>query len=180
MAKLYVTTKYGVTPQDLLQEERKIKDSFFKQRLIAVRLVMEGHSATSASQILGICRQSVATYVHIFNSDGIDGLLERRYPPGRAQYLSSVEEEEVRHMLTSSTPAEEGIGPEAHWDTRVIQTMLEERYHLSMSRSGICDMLHRWGFTYTRPTYRLKKADPLKQKKFLQELDWIKKTYPMI
>jgi transposase len=86
-------------------------------------------------------------------------------------------------MLTSSTPAEEGIGPEAHWDTRVIQTMLEERYHLSMSRSGICDMLHRWGFTYTRPTYRLKKADPPKtEKKFLQELDWIKKkkTYPMI
>ena len=148
--------------------------------LIAVRLVMEGHSATSASQILGICRQSVSTYVHIFNSDGIDGLLERRYPPGRAQYLSSVEEEEVRHMLTSSTPAQEGIGPEAHWDTRVIQTMLEERYHLSMSRSGICDMLHRWSFTYTRPTYRLKKADPLKQKKFLQELNWIKKTYPMI
>ncbi|KAB2490398.1 transposase, partial [Bacillus cereus] len=37
MAKLYVTTKYGVTPQDLLQEERKTKDSFFKQRLIAVR-----------------------------------------------------------------------------------------------------------------------------------------------
>ncbi|WP_306295580.1 winged helix-turn-helix domain-containing protein [Bacillus sp. CDB3] len=33
--------------------------------------------------------------------------------------------------------------------------MLEEHYHLSMSRSGICDMLlHRWGFTYTRPTYR--------------------------
>ncbi|PEZ32100.1 hypothetical protein CN345_16130 [Bacillus thuringiensis] len=91
MAKLYVTTKYGMTPQDLLQEERKIKDAFFKQRLIAVRLVMERHSATSASHILGICRQSVSTYVHIFNSDGIDGLLERRYPPGRAQYLSSVE-----------------------------------------------------------------------------------------
>ncbi|MEB9697624.1 helix-turn-helix domain-containing protein, partial [Bacillus cereus] len=70
MAKLYVTTKYGVTPQVLLREERKIKDSFFKQRLIAVRLVMEGHSATSASQILGICRQSVSSYVHVFNSDG--------------------------------------------------------------------------------------------------------------
>lgn len=180
MAKLYVTTKYGLTPHDLLQEERKIKDAFFKQRLIAVRLIMEGNSATVASRILGICRQSVSTYVHIFNSDGIDGLLERRYPPGRAQYLSPVEEEEVRHMLTSSTPAEESIGPEVHWDTRVIQTMLEERYHLSMSRSGICDMLHRWGFTYTRPTYRLKKANPLRQKQFLLELEWIKKTYPKI
>ena len=25
-------------------------------------------------------------------------------------------------------------------------------------------MLHRWGFTYTRPTYRLKKAIPLNRK----------------
>ncbi|PEZ11861.1 transposase, partial [Bacillus thuringiensis] len=48
-----------MTPQDLLQEERKIKDAFFRQRLISVRLVMEGHSATSTSHILGICRQSV-------------------------------------------------------------------------------------------------------------------------
>ncbi|MED3088887.1 winged helix-turn-helix domain-containing protein [Bacillus toyonensis] len=81
-------------------------------------------------------------------------------------------------MLIESTPNQEGIGPETHWDTRVLQYLLEERYHVSMSRGGICDMLHRWGFTYTRPTYRLKKADPLKQQKFLRELNWIKKTYP--
>ncbi|MFL0531934.1 winged helix-turn-helix domain-containing protein [Bacillus bombysepticus] len=36
-------------------------------------------------------------------------------------------------------------------------------------------MLHRWGFTYTRPPYRLKKENPLKQQKFLRELNWIKK-----
>ncbi|MCQ6359523.1 winged helix-turn-helix domain-containing protein [Bacillus mycoides] len=40
--------------------------------------------------------------------------------------------------------------------------MLEERYHVSLSSGEICDMLHRWGSTYTRPTYRLKKADLLK------------------
>ncbi|WP_276568272.1 helix-turn-helix domain-containing protein [Bacillus cereus] len=55
------------------------------------------------------------------------------------------------------------MGPETHWETRVLQYLLEERYHVSMSRGGICDMLHRWRVTYTRPTYRLKKADPLKQ-----------------
>ncbi|MDY7965619.1 helix-turn-helix domain-containing protein [Bacillus thuringiensis] len=180
MAKLHVSTKYGMTVHDLLQEERKIKNSFFKQRLMSVRLVMEGHSATSAAQIIGICRQSVSTYVQTFNSDGIEGLLERRYPPGRTPYLSSGEETEIRNMLIESTPNQEGIGPETHWDTRVLQYLLEDRYHVSMSRGGICDMLHRWGFTYTRPTYRLKKADPLKQQKFLRELNWIKKTYPKI
>ncbi|MGH0945411.1 hypothetical protein ACQVTS_30970 [Bacillus mycoides] len=48
MVKLYVTTKYELTPHDLLQEERKIKDSFLKQRLTAVRLIMEGHFATGS------------------------------------------------------------------------------------------------------------------------------------
>ncbi|MGQ3740478.1 hypothetical protein [Bacillus sp. FDAARGOS_1420] len=39
MAKLRVTTKYGITVHDLLQEERKAKNSFFKQRLMSIRLV---------------------------------------------------------------------------------------------------------------------------------------------
>ncbi|ALL11748.1 transposase [Bacillus thuringiensis] len=180
MAKLRVTTKYGVTVHDLLQEECKTKNSFFKQRLMSIRLVMDGHSVTSAAQILGICRQYVSTYVKTFNSDGIEGLLERRYPPGRIPYLSPSEESEIQNILVESTPNQEVIGPETYWDTRVLQYFLEERYHVSMSRGGICDMLHRWGFTYTRPTYRLKEADPLKQQKFLRELNWIKKTYPKI
>ena len=65
MAKLYVTTKYGVTHKIYCKKNGKSKTPF-KQRLIAVRLVMEGHSATSASQILGICRQSVST-TYIFS-----------------------------------------------------------------------------------------------------------------
>ncbi|PEN88346.1 transposase [Bacillus cereus] len=161
MAKLRVTTKYGSTVHDLLQEERKIKNSFFKQRLMSIRLVMDGNSATSAAQIIGICRQSVSTYIQIFNSAGIEVLLERRSPPGRTPYLSFSEETEIRNILTESTPNQEDIGLEAHWDTRGLQYLLEERYHVSMSRGEICDMLHRWGFTYTRLTYRLKKADPL-------------------
>ncbi|WP_256703212.1 hypothetical protein [Bacillus cereus] len=42
MAKLRVTTKYGITVPDLLQEERKTKHLFFKQRLMSIRLVMDG------------------------------------------------------------------------------------------------------------------------------------------
>ncbi|MGQ3740477.1 hypothetical protein [Bacillus sp. Fil] len=41
--------------------------------------------------MIGICRQSVSTYIQMFNSNGIENLLERRYPPGRTPYLSSYE-----------------------------------------------------------------------------------------
>ncbi len=105
----------------------------------------------------------------MFNSDGIESLLEHRYPPGRTPYLSSSEEIEIRNILIESTPNQEGIEPETHGDTRVLQYLLEERYHVSMSRGGICDILHRWGFTYIRPTYRLKKKQiPLHNKNFYE------------
>ncbi|RDE26978.1 winged helix-turn-helix domain-containing protein [Parageobacillus thermoglucosidasius] len=53
-------------------------------------------------------------------------------------------------------------------------SFLEEKISVTMSRGGIGDMLHRWGFHYTRPTYPLKQVLQ-KQKEFQQEMELIKK-----
>lgn len=81
----------------------------------------------------------------------------------------------MRKMLEESTPADEGYGIETCRDTRIIRHVLEEKFSVTMSRGIICDMLHRWGFRYTRPTYTLKRANPQKQKEFQQEMELIKK-----
>ncbi|MFJ5621680.1 winged helix-turn-helix domain-containing protein [Peribacillus loiseleuriae] len=44
-----------------------------------------------------------------------------------------------------------------------------------MTRGGINLMLKRWGFSYTRPTYTLKRADKNKQESFERQLKVIKK-----
>ena len=49
-----------------------------------------------------------------------------------------------------------------------------------MSRSGITDMLKRWGFGSAVPTYTHKRADRQKQEIFQQELDMIKKRHKQI
>lgn len=98
---------------------------------MSIRLVMDGHSATSAAQMIGHL-SSICFYLRSNRS-------------GRTPYLSFSEETEIRNILIESIPDQEGIGPEAYWDTRVLQYLLEERYHVSMSRGGICDMLHRLG-----------------------------------
>ena len=77
-------------------------------------------------------------------------------------------------MIVSSTPAEEGYGCESCWDTRILKHVLEEKFSITMSRSGICEMLKRWGFSYTRPTYTLKRANRQKQEAFQRELDMVK------
>jgi transposase len=176
MGKLTVTQTHGFTTENLRAEERKIQDAFFKQRLTAVRLVMEGYSATDAGKILGICRQLVSTYVKMFNRSGLAELLHRDFPPGNKPYLSEEQHAELKRILLESTPKEEGIEPATSWDTRILQLFIQERFGVSMCRTGILRMLYRMGFRYRRPGYKLAKANVAKQQAFTQQLDMIKKT----
>lgn len=176
MRKLNVTDTHGFTVQSLLKEERKIKDTFFKLRMAAVRLIMEGHTTVQVAQVLGICRQSVSTYVKMFNRGGLPELLHRDFPPGNQPYLSEEEQSEIKRIMLESTPEKEGIEISASWDSRLLQKLIEERFGVFMSRQGITYMLHRMGFRYTRPTYTLKKANKTKQEAFITQLDMIKKT----
>lgn len=160
--QLCITNSHSWNVGSLHAYEQKIKDTISLKRVMAVRLVMQGYKGIDVADLLGVHRQSVSTYIHSFNEGGMDRLLLRGKAPGRCPYLSEKEEQEVRQMLTERTPAEEGIGPESYWDTRILQTLLEERFSVSMTRTGIGEMLKRWGFSYTRPTYRLVKADSRK------------------
>jgi transposase len=180
MKRVMITNTHGWTVDALKEYERTMKDAPSLKRVMAVRFVMEGYQGIEAAALLNLHRQSVSTYVNHFNQGGMDQLLERKSAPGRSPYLSETEEAEVKRWLTESTPAEEGFGLESYWDTRILQHVLEERFHITMSRNGITDMLHRWGFRYTRPTYRLEKANLEKQEYFQRELDVVKKTFPTI
>lgn len=176
MRKLTITNTHGFTAESLLKEEQKMKDVFLKQRVTAVRLVMEGYQAIEIAQIVGICRQSVSTYVKLFQEGGLSTLLHRDFPPGNRPLLSPHEQEEVKHVMQESTPAREGIEPVESWDTRLLQKWIERRFSITMSRPGIRDMLIRMGFRWKRTTYVLAKANPEKQQAFLHQLETIKKT----
>jgi transposase len=73
-------------------------------------------------------------------------------------------------MILESTPAQEGFGVEAYWNTRIIQHVLEEKLNVSMTRFDITKMLHCLGLSYTRPTYTLKRADLRKQQEFQEKV----------
>ncbi|WP_338078367.1 winged helix-turn-helix domain-containing protein [Aneurinibacillus aneurinilyticus] len=98
-------------------------------------------------------------------------------PPGKRPYLTEEEQQELKRMIVESTPAEEGLGLESCWNTRILQYVIEDKFAVTMSRSGITDLLHRLNLRYTRPTYTLVKANKEKQEAFVQQMDWIKKPH---
>lgn len=178
MKALKITNDHGWTPEDLRKYEKKVQYGNMRQRVMAVRLIMENYTGKEAAHLLNIHRDTVSTYVKVFNRNGMDGLLERGSSPGKPPYLTEEEKQELKHMILESTPEKEGFGIQVNWDTRVIQHGLEERFSVTMSRSGIHKMLLNMGFSYTRPTYTLAKADVEEQKRFLHDMEMVKKTYP--
>lgn len=161
--------------EQLQKQEKAISKASMAKRVAVIRLIMQGYYAIQVAELLNLHRETVSEYVKKFNTGGMDALLHRDYAPGLSPYLQKEEEQEVCRMLTSSTPAEEGYGCETSWDTRILQEVLEDKFSVSMSRGGIAHMLHRWGFSYTQPTYTLKKADSEKQANFQRQLTVIKK-----
>jgi len=171
-----ITNNHGWTIEQLQAHEKTMKKASMAKRVAVIRLIMQGYYAIQVADLLNVHRETISTYVKKFNQGGMEALIHRDYSPGKPSFLSPEEEQEVRQMIEHSTPAEEGYGCESCWDTRILKHVLEEKFSITMSRSGICEMLKRWGFSYTRPTYTLKRANRQKQEAFQRELDMVKKT----
>ncbi|EPZ37940.1 transposase [Anoxybacillus ayderensis] len=175
MKRLKITNDHGWTPRTLRKQERKIKDASFRVRVTAVRLVMEGFLGKDVAKMVNLCHQSVSLYVERFSEGGLDHLLDRRLPPGRVPFLTEEQQQELRQLVLTTTPVDVGWGISSSWNTRILQSYIQQTYGVSMSREGIRKLLHRLRLSWTRPTYKLVKGDPVLQAAFEKELEFIKK-----
>ncbi|MED0681400.1 winged helix-turn-helix domain-containing protein [Aneurinibacillus thermoaerophilus] len=175
MKRVKITNTHGWTVKTLRKQERKVKDPVLRARVMAVRLVMEGYLGKEVAAMLNLYRQSVSTYVAIFNQGGLDTLLERKKSHGKEPYLTEEQQAEWKRIILESTPAEQGMGMYALWDTRILQTFLKEKFGVSMTRVGILKMLRRLCLRYTRPTYTLAKVDAKRREAFVTQMNMIKK-----
>ena len=65
-------------------------------------------------------------------------------------------------------PSEAGIGL-SNWNWKGVRQFVEDRFGLTLSRSGCLSYLHRLGFALKRPKKRLLKADPARRDAFVGE-----------
>ncbi|WP_260440997.1 transposase [Parageobacillus thermoglucosidasius] len=109
MKRLKITDDHGFTARKLRKEERKIKDASLRQRVTAVRLIMEGYLGKEVAEMLNLHRQSVSTYVQLFNEGGLEKLLDKKTPPGKSPYLTEEQQKKLKHMILHSTPFEQYV-----------------------------------------------------------------------
>jgi len=167
---------HGWTVKDLEALEKQTKDVRQRERINAVRLVMQGYYIKEIADILSRNRQTISTYVRMFEQSGMEGLLSRGTSPGKPPSLSPEEQKQLKDTILNETPKSIKLGLESSWNTRNIQAYIQKEFQVDLTREAIRRLLHRLGLRYTRPTYQLKRANSSQQAAFKQELHVVKKT----
>lgn len=141
------------------------------RRLAALPRLQRGESLSAIARQLGVSRQAVHQWAQHSRRRGAAGL--RRIPrPGRPPKLARAQLAQLPRLLAR--------GAEAHgfatgvWTTQRVADLIWQRFHVRYDRDHVCRLLHRFGWTWQKPTGRARERD----EKAIQH--WVQHTWPRI
>jgi transposase len=141
-------------------------------RRIAAQRYLEGESPTRIAASYGTSVTSVHRWGKTARERGLDALAPRP-KPGRPRKLTPDEEQEVFRWVVGRDPRQLGLDF-GLWTRKIIAEQIEERLGVSISITGVGEMLHRLGLSPQKPLRRAYERDETAIK------NWVCNEYPRI
>jgi putative transposase len=94
---------------------------------------------------------------------------------GATRHLTPEQEQKLFEVVTTHTPDQAGFPHRMNWDSNIVRQWVQNNFGVEYSARGMLYVLHRLNLSFTRPTYTLAKADPVKQEQFKQDFELLKK-----
>jgi transposase len=154
---------------------RKTKDTVIYRKYHSVVLHMKGYNNVKIAELVDVDRKTVGRYVQQFKEGGIESLVPKK-STGRPRLLDKFQEQELYVTISNHTPEDVGFDGIKNWTAKIACEWVFRKFGVRYSINGMLEMFHRLNLSYTRPTYVLAKADPVKQAQFMADFEDIKKT----
>jgi len=123
----------------------RVKDANQARRLLAIAAVLEGMDREEAARIGGMDRQTLRDWVHRFNTQGPDGLINIK-PSGQRPRLSDEQKEELCELVEAGPdPQKDGV---ARWRCVDLKRVLGERFGVDLSEVRLGSILKELGFSH--------------------------------
>jgi transposase len=121
------------------------EDADQARRLLALAAVCDGMNREEAARIGGMDRQTLRDWVHRFNEQGAEGLINAK-SPGRPPKLSMEQKEELRRLVEAGPdPEKDGV---ARWRCVDLKRVLGERFSVDLSEVSLGRVLKQLGFSH--------------------------------
>ena len=127
----------------LRQAAARSRDANAARRMLAIALVLDGHSREDAAASCGMDRQTLRDWVHRYNAEELAGLANRR-APGPAPRLSAEQEAELAGWIENGPELErDGV---VRWRCRDLQDRIEREFQISFHERTIGKLLAKLRF----------------------------------
>lgn len=153
---------------------RETDDKRLYERYQCIYLLLMGQTQKNIAKLINRGVDTVGSYVRAYCTYGIQGL-ELQTSSGRPKKLTEEQERQLYQTIVEKTPADVGFPANMNWTAPLVRDWVQKHFQVEYSDRGARELLYRMGFSYTRPTYTLAKADPEKQEAFKQEFTGLKK-----
>jgi transposase len=168
MGKAIEITRRELTADELRAVAAKSRDGAKVRRLLALALILEGHSRTEAAKRSGMDRQTLRDWVHRYNLAGVDGLTSG-HGPGQPPSLTAEQMAELKDLVIK------GPDPEKHgvvrWRCLDLRAEVARRFTVDVTEGTIGKWLRKLELTRLQPRPFHPKKDAAAQEAF-------KKTSP--
>jgi transposase len=130
-----------LSPAELRREAARSRDANAARRMLAIALVLEGHSREEAAAACGMDR--LRDWVHRYNAEGLAGLSNRR-APGPTPRLSAAQEAELgRWVEDGPALARDGV---VRWRCRDLQARMEREFGVRFHERTVGKLLAKLRF----------------------------------
>ena len=125
------------------------KDEKFSQgiRLYAVYQIKLGRSAEELEELYNVSHKSICNWVHIYNSDGINGLKDKPRS-GRPPRLNSEQQNALKEAIVDK-PEKFGYSSGV-WSGPLVIDYIHNQFGVSYKKAQVYNLLRRLGFTFQR------------------------------
>ena len=136
-------TRTDISAADLRAAARRSTNARQASRMLAIAMVLDGFSRVEAARLSGMDRQSLRDWVHRYNKDGVDGLVDRARS-GRPASLSWVEQGKLASWVEKGADlARDGVVRFRRADLR---DRIAAEFGVSLHECSVGKLLRRLNF----------------------------------
>ena len=155
-----ITLRENFSAGDLRALARRSQDTRQCRRLLALAAVAEGRGRAEAAAIGGMDRQTLRDWVHRFNDEGPEGLLDRKSDGPRPK-LTAAQKAQLAEIVEAGPDLEQtGL---VRWRRVDLKAEIETRFGVVYHERSVSRLLHELGFSHmsARPYHPAQKGEVL-------------------
>lgn len=159
---------------DLRHLARKARNAKQARRLMALAGIADGLSRMDAARVGLMDRQTLRDWVHRFNEDGPEGLIDRT-STGRKPRLTTEQLASLGEIVAAGPdPAIDGV---VRWRCADLVNLIKTRFDVEYHVNSVGKLLHSLGFSHVSARPQHPKQDPEKIAAFKKTFGrrWLKR-----